>query len=146
MHHLVGELPWQHTIAVVMQDFRAVTRPVVTVLFGWVPAIFHWKFPGWLKDYLVMGLISGPAGVRGLIAEREVDGETSGFGLWIFMCLFFFLLWPVAIFGYFYIFFFDRANLAGQKGAKVFFTVFLYALIILLVNLLAIHMGARTGV
>lgn len=88
-------LTWQKTVARWIDAFQAFTRPVATFLFGWLPALFGWQFPGWLKDYLVVGVIVFLALIR---AYKAIDLRlTRMIGVIakdLLICL---LLWPVVV-------------------------------------------------
>jgi hypothetical protein len=64
-------LEWQHAIGKWLDAIRAFTRPVATFLFGWIPILLHLPFPGAVKDYLVVGVITALALFRALIVEEK---------------------------------------------------------------------------
>jgi hypothetical protein len=67
------EFKWQHNILLALDAFRSFTRPIATLLFGWIPALLHWPFPGWAKDYLTVGAIVTSATIR-TVFYRQLAG------------------------------------------------------------------------
>jgi hypothetical protein len=66
----LNALVWQKTISKWIDVYQSFSRPVASFLFGWIPDLFGLHFPGWLKDYVIAGVIVFLALVR---AYKTVD-------------------------------------------------------------------------
>lgn len=138
-------LEWQHDIATWIDAFRHFTRPIATFLFGWIPAFFHWPFPGWVKDYLTVGIVSIGATIRSLTVDPPSrEDRRSAFYFVVITPL----IWPILTLMLIDYFFVIRKSEQGEqerKGALTFASTFVYAAIIILINYVLIFSGARTG-
>jgi hypothetical protein len=144
---LKDALEWQHNLALYLDAFRALTRPIATFLFGWIAELFHWSFPGWEKDYLTVGVITtfallGTAFVRGLSIN---DIRRPNIVSIVILGLLFVLVWPLGIAMFVVVYFDKDAPPRGKLAMRVFASVFVYAAIMIVVNYALIYGGARVG-
>ena len=51
-------LSLEENIALTLEAWRAVTRPIWDFLLGWAFELFSYDVPWWLKDYLTVGLVT----------------------------------------------------------------------------------------
>ena len=135
-------ITWQENFANWIDAFRALTRPVATILFGWIPAYFHLSFPGWVKDYIVVGLVTLFASFRMAFAH--------GINKWpilvrfqiIFVSI---LAWPMLAFFIIYTYFFKNNTAEDRRLYRIFSSVFFYALLIMVLNYAFVAAGAKIG-
>jgi hypothetical protein len=162
LHRLRETLQWQHGLLEVLNAFRAFTRPVATFLFGWLPALIRLPFPGWVKDYLTVGVVTALALVR-VIAKLTGDWRRVIASIlmrpMVYVAVFgvCFVFWPVFVIValLFYVitslpFFVKRAEnkedfTALKGGSELFFSVYIYTAAIIIINYVFIFAGARVG-
>lgn len=141
-------LTWQHDVGLWIDAFRAFTRPIVTFLFGWIPAIFNISFPGLAKDYLTVGLVCLSAFARSLIyqgASRKDIGDIYdilGIAILVFVSI---LLWPIVLLLTPFWYFISSSDDNDRKAVRVFASVFIYFAVIIAINYGLVAGGARAG-
>lgn len=77
---------WQQHVAVWIDAWRSVTRPVWDFLLGWLFSWIGWELPWWVKDYLTMAVVCA-AGF-----SRAFSGST------LIASCFLGLFWPATMF------------------------------------------------
>lgn len=118
---------WQEDIGLWIDAFRSFSRPVAELLFGWIASLFGWEFPDWLKDYLIVGIVSAGGGLRGNFARGDKDYISSFIGD--------FLMWPIGLgVSLSFIVFRLSTSTLGRKYRAAYLSAFIYFAIILAVN------------
>lgn len=126
---------WQEDIGLWVDVFRSFTRPVADFLFGWIAALFGWDFPNWLKDYLIVGIVSAGGMVRGNFARGDRDHITAAIiGA---------TLWPAAVvISLISLIWKSKSSIRGRKFAAAFASTFIYFAILLAINYGLIYSGS----
>lgn len=99
----------EENIALTLEAWRTITRPVWDFLLGWVFDLAGWRLPWWLKDYLTIGAVTCGMTLRRLKTVARGWGKVFSqsklahvkpekFLRWKYLLLIVFvslLLWPV---------------------------------------------------
>ena len=128
-------LTLQTTLENIVTAFQAVTRPVWEFLLGWLP----WDLPGWVADYLTMGMVVSGMWFRALLVENDDD---LGVFTFLIAVLSNGLLWPLSL-PYFAYVTLDRLR-SGKKidpSYIVFWETGLWAIVLIAINYALIFGG-----
>jgi hypothetical protein len=157
-------LAWQQNFSMWLDAFRSVTRPVASLLFGWMPALVHLSFPGWAKDYLTVGEITALTALRARSAvlgglgfrvtrapgaPHAVLGYLQSAARLLILSI---VLWPCYLIAAWYVcrmakqYRSKQAYRALMNYVRAFAAVYVYAILLVVVNYVFIAAGSLTGV
>ncbi len=141
---------WHEYVLSWIDVWRHVTRPIVSAVFGWLPAWLHLRFPGPAKDYLSMGLIVAGSlfrTTRTMLRESEFarknkisDNHPTGYlfvaGFIIAIpCI---LIWPIVTIYIFWLAYSELyirgKNSDAVRSARLFCESLVWVAVIIVIN------------
>jgi hypothetical protein len=133
---------WQQDFANWIDAFRAFTQPIATYLFGWIALYFHFGFPAWMKDYIIVGLITAGASSRMTIAY--------GIKKWSILSTLQFIVvsmaaWPIIVIYIIFKYLLMDISNEEKRLFGIFTSVFAYFLLAIAINYAFVAGGAKIG-